>query len=251
MFRPLLAGLVLATASLLATTTTHAAAVADLRLAYTVNTAGDLPAITQIVTFNHFADGGGGAWWAAEVPGHTGSHTITDPFPKDSANAPLDALLIGLVQGLPGDGTPDQKHIVLMMSDAAAAAAQHIAWGTLFTQTLEDQLIAALELMTSGQDFPVIQPGIDAVDAFVNGDAVNGILGPGGMPISAWFGLGTPAPGTTVTSSFTVVAFSDGQIVGEGLASVSAANVVPEPASGTLVAGGLLMTAVLSRRRRG
>ncbi len=252
MFRPLIASLALAAAALLPAGPALATPVSDLTLAYTVNTAGNLPAITNIVTFNKFADGGGGAWWSSEVPGNTASHTITDPFTKRSDNAPLNALMLGLVQDLPGDGTPGQKHIVMMMSDTAASAATGIAWGTLFRNTLEDELIAALELMTSGQDWPVIQPGIDIVDAFVDGDAASGILGAFSQPVSAWFDLGLPAAGTTVYSNFKVMAFSDGQLLGHGIASVSASAVtaVPEPGSWTLACTGLLLAGALSRRRR-
>ncbi len=252
MFRSWIASLALAGAGLLPASAALAEPVSELTLAYTVNTAGNLPAITNIVTFNKFADGGGGAWWASEVPGYTSSHTITDPFTKRSDNAPLNALMLGLVQGLPGDGTSGQKHLVMMMSEAAASAASGIAWGTLYRNTLEDQLIAALELMTSGQDWPVIQPGIDAVDAFVDGDAANGIVDALAQPVSAWFDLGLPAAGSTVYSNFSVMAFSDGQLLGDGIASVSAVAVaaVPEPGSWALACTGLLLAGTLSRRRR-
>lgn len=217
----------------------------DIQLSYTVQMNASLPEIADIVTFNNYVNGGG-AWWAASVPADTTSYTITDPFLKSSANAPTQALMIGLVQDLPGDA-PGQEHIVLMMDSAAAAAANHLAWGTLFRNTLEDQLIADLKLATSGQDWPVIQPGLDGLYAFVNGDAVDGILVPPGQPLSAWFSLGSVAPGSTTTTGFTVMAFSDGQVLGTGTASV--VSTVPEPATWAFMLAGLAACGTLVRRR--
>jgi hypothetical protein len=220
----------------------------DIQLTYDVHLSQALPAISDIVTFNSYADGGG-AWWSSAVPAGTLDYTITDPFLKSSANAPTGAFMVGLVQDLAGDA-PGQKHIVLMMDSAAAQAANHIAWGTLFRNTLEDQLIAELELATSGQDWPVIQPALDALGAFANGDAMNGILVPPGQPISAWFALAAVSPGTTTTSGFTVMAFSDGQILGEGSASViSVPSPVPEPGSWALMLAGLAVGLHLVKRR--
>jgi hypothetical protein len=218
----------------------------DIRLSYAVTLDQPLPAITNIVTFNSYANGAG-AWWAATIPAGTTAARIDDPFMKSSANAPVDALMLGLVQDLPGDAA-GQTHVVMMMSDAAAAAARHVAWGTLFRDTDEDQLIAAIELATSGQDWSVIQPGVDAMFAFAQGDARSGILGPGGMPIDAWFALGAAVPGTTTSSNFSVMAFSTGELVGSGTALVATLAPVPEPAQGLLLAIGL--TAVGWRLRR-
>jgi hypothetical protein len=216
----------------------------DIQLSYTVQLTTPGPAITSIVTFNSYANGYG-AWWASSIPAETVQATIVDPFLKSSDNPPADALLVGLVQDLPGDA-PGQKHIVIMMSSDAAAASSHIAWGTLFRNTDEDQLIASLELMTSGQDGNTIQPGIDAMFAFANGDARNGILGAGGVPIDAWFTLGAVLPGSTNTTGFKVVAFSSGEVIGEGLAAVAS---VPEAGSGALLLAGMAVMVFVARRR--
>lgn len=176
---------------------------------------------------------GGSATWAFRVDQDQPQVTITNPFPTD--NLPAESLLIGLTHDLPGDA-PGQKHVVLMMDDVAAALSNHIGWGTLFTHTLEDQLISDIELASSGQDWPIIQPGLDGIGTFTNGDAETGILAPGGIPRSAWFTFG---------GTFTVVAWSDGAIIGTG-SSVGVPAAVPEPASIAVMGLGLVG---LARRR--
>lgn len=168
-------------------------------------------------------ESGGSLTWAFTAFGN-GDSLLQNPFPN---SVPAQrAMLIGLTQDLPGD-PEGQKHIVLMIDNNAAALSNHIAWGTLFPTTLEAQLIADLELATSGQDWEVIQPGLDSVFNFVGGEAKN-ILGPGGSSNSAWFNLG---------DSFSVMAFSDGQQIGSGQSFVTA---VPEPASMGALAVGVL-----------
>jgi hypothetical protein len=62
--------------------------------------------------------------------------------------------------------------------------------------------------VTSGQSFSFIQPGLDAVNAFADGNAKNGILTPpGGILTSAWFVTG---------DTFKVMTWSDGTIIGSG-----------------------------------
>jgi hypothetical protein len=218
----------------------------DIQLSYdiTLNVPG--PAITNILTFNHYVDGGG-TWWAAEVPAGVTGHTITDPFLKSSANRPLEALQLGLVQDLPNDA-PGQKHVVMMMSEAAAQRASGVAWGTLFRNTLEEHVVAAIELATSGQPFNVIEPGLSVLGDFTEGDAQNGILDGLAQPVSAWFSLGAVQPGSTSFSNFTVMAFSDGQVLGQGLASLQTLAPVPEPDSFALALAGLLLLGRALRR---
>ena len=74
----------------------------DIQLSYTVNTAGNLPAITNIITFNTYANTAIGSWFAAMVPANSLSYTIVDPFLKSSANAPQDGLMLGPGQGPAG-----------------------------------------------------------------------------------------------------------------------------------------------------
>src|SRR5262249_8211365 len=130
---------------------------------------------------------------------------------------------------------PGQKHIVLLMDSVTAASSEHIAWGTLFLNTDEDQLIAALELATSGLSFEEIGPGLDAIFTFAGGDARNipGSLG----PVSAWFHMG---------SSFSVMAFSEGTILGSG---ESLSTLTPEPGTSVLVFTAIAIAAIAVRRR--
>jgi hypothetical protein len=194
--------------------------------------------VTNIMLLEE-GEGFGSSAWAFSMDGQ-GTSTLTNPFP--TTNIVQRSLLIGIVADLVTDPAAvpsavgvDQKHIVLFMDDNAAALSNHIAWGTLFRNTLEEQLIADLELATSGQDWPIIQPGLDGVDAFTQGDAKTGILAPGGIPTSAWFATG---------GTFTVMSWSDGTVVGSGTSQMTQ---VPEPASLALC---LVAAAFLQRRRR-
>jgi len=188
---------------------------AEYQTSYTFNVNTGQP-VTNVMLLET-GDGWGGGTWAFTVSGQ-GQSTLVNPF--TSQDPTLRTLLIGIVQGLPGDADPEEKHIVLFMDPTAAGLAENIAWGTLFTSTLEEQLIADLELATSGQDWPIIQPGLDAVGAFVNGDAMHGILGPGGVEHSAWFDTGGP---------LTVMTWSQGTIVGDGFSEVID---LPDPCPG-------------------
>lgn len=162
--------------------------------------------VTNIIMLE-VGDGFGGATWAFTASGE-GETLLNNPFPSQS---PVQSsLLIGLVRDLPNDA-PGQVHVVLLLDPEAAQLANHIAWGTLFRDTREEDLIAAIELATSGQDWPIVLPALEEVSFFANNNATDGILGPGGVPHSAWFSTGGP---------FAVMAFSDGTIIGDGVSEL-------------------------------
>ncbi len=206
---------------------------ADFNTSYTIDLSGGITGgrnITNIMLAEESAFQGSLTWaFGADGMGVT---TIENPFP--TMHPTERSLLLGIVQDLPGDA-PGQKHMVLMMDPLAATLSEHIAWGTLFRNTLEDQLIADIELATSGQDFSIIQPGLDGIGRFTGGNARDGILDPIGNTVSAYF---------TTGGAFTVVSWSDGTILGTGTSTVIA---IPEPANVGLM--GVAMLAMARRRR--
>ena len=150
----------------------------------------------------------------------------------------IGSFAIGVVQDLPNDA-PGQKHAVLFMDSTAASRTPDIAWGNFFTHTDEDSLIFAIEQATthSGDE---AQPYWDEVNGFFQGDSQHGQLGPNGTEGSAWFGP---------NQSLSIVAWSDGQVIGGGTSSVSTVQQpVPEPATLSILAGSGL--AALLRKRR-
>jgi hypothetical protein len=148
------------------------------------------------------------------------------------------SLLMGIVHDLPNDA-PGQKHVVLFMNTQAAALANHIAWGTLFRNTLEEDVISDIELATSGQDSSIIDPAFARLSDFTHGDGTHGILGPGGVEQTIFFGP---------NENFSIMAFSDGQSLGDGTSTVTTKlGPVPEPTSIAALGVGLV---TLARRRR-
>jgi hypothetical protein len=248
----LVASATLALAPLLAVPSAQAAVVdcsspLDIHLSYQVNhNLGQQ--ITDVITFNNYATcTGTGSWWPSTV-GSAGG-LVTDPFTKSSSNRPTQALLLGLTQDLPGDA-PGQQHVVMMVDSAAAAAAQNIAWGTTFLSTLEEDVIADLVLTMRTDRATLVDGSAEAIawDAaltdlytFVTGDAA-------GM----FFNMPGVVPGSTTSSDFSVMAWSDGSIVGSGTAFLSTdlAASVPEPSSLALVLLPLMFAASARQRRR-
>lgn len=209
-------------AGLFAALCASATAYAHYHTSYTVSLNTGQP-VTNIMMLER-GDGWGGATWAYQASG-TGETEIINPF---NLHDPVTrSLLIGIVQGLPGDANPEQKHVVLFMSDAAADLSLHIAWGTLFRNTVEEGLIAGIELATSGLDWPLIEPGLTAVNDFANGDAEHGVLGPGGVEVSAWFAMG---------DTFSVMTWSEGELVGAGVSHMGGSpSVCPGDLDGSLI----------------
>jgi hypothetical protein len=214
----------------------------DIDLSYSVTTGLDPQAnpqnIYDIITFNAYGNGGG-SWWPASVPLSGGS--IDDPFKKSSANPPTAGLLLGLVDNLAGD-VGSQTHVVLMLDTAGAAAAKGVAWDTTFSGTDETALITNLRFAMENDRNLLDEAGQAQWDASLN--AVGTFAD---TNRSLWFAMAAPLPGQTTTSNFTVMAWSDGQELGQGIASVTQA--VPEPGSAALLLLGLAGVAGWARRR--
>jgi hypothetical protein len=213
---------------------------------YTVTLGPNFSDVTDIIMFENGSDFGSATWpfTASDCGGSGCTTTLTNPFPSDSPV--LSAVLIGITQDLPGDA-PGQQHLVLFSNQAFAAAANGVDWSTLFPNTDEDQLIADVELATSGQDYATIQPGFDGLGAFLgqNDLTVPGIAQDGdgtnygNTGDSVYFNIGDP---------ISVVAFSTGQIIGTGTSSsLPAAH---EPASLTIAGLGLVLCLASIRKRR-
>jgi len=177
--------------------------------------------------------------------------SLNMPFLNDTGTPFTSSVLMGIVQDLPNDA-PGEKHIVLFISPATEALTTGVPWSAFFPSILEEDLIASLELATSGglgwgNDFATLAPGLSQVGAFLNSlRPPGGLLGPGGVYTSPYFDL--PPPGSPATN-FVAVAFSDGQTIGSGsvIQTQLGTTDVPEPATTFTVAAGLL--ALLLRRR--
>ncbi len=153
------------------------------------------------------------------------------PVPKQATGA----VLIGLTHDLPGDA-PGQEHVVLGMDTTAASLGAGIAWGTLFRNTLEENIIYDLHNYVN-PDQAITQAALEDLDGFLYGDASHGILDNLAQEHSALF---DPAAGV-----FSIQSWSDGTLLGSGVATAVA---VPEPTG--LAFAGLVGATVLTRRRR-
>ncbi len=220
---------------------------APLQLSYTITTQQGSPEIQALVFFNTYQDGGTGAWWSSSAAGNGLTTTVVDPFFKDTDNRPLEGLILGLASDFPGDA-PGQKHVVLIQSVLASQKLSNIAWGAAFPTVLEDNLVANLERAIvigdggSGGYDPDFEAALDALFSFVSGPARNvPNMGPFGSPGSIWFGMG---------QAFSVMAFSDGQVIGEGFSEVTDVSTVPAPAALPLLFTALGGLGLYRRRRR-
>jgi hypothetical protein len=216
--------------------------VQDIKLTYEVTTSIDQP-IETVITLNTYVNGSG-MWWPSSVG--AGGGLIDDPFTKSSENRPLTGLILGLTSNLPGDAA-GQKHVVMGLDSGAAAGLQNIAWGTTFTAYTEEAIandiynVAGISRAADGTPEAAIwDAAINELGAFAN-DTTGGAG-------QLWFKLAVTQPGETKTSNFSVMAWTDGQQIGTGVATVTQA--VPEPESYALGLAGLGVAGLMLRRRK-
>jgi len=204
--------------------------------------------IYDIATYNSYENNDSGVWWSAWSDASGG--TIGDLFAKSSANKPLTGLLLGLLGPMPQAAAMASPlvsaagpRVVLMLDSSAASAAEGKAWRQTFNNApSEGDLISAVQFaMEHDRD------KLDD-DGKAQWDAAFGLMGSfvNDNPQLA-FALPAPVAGQTTTSSFTVMAWSNGEILGTGTASVTQ---VPEVSTYLMMALGLGVLG-LARRRAG
>jgi len=226
----LFAGAALATAALGAPAQASVCVGCSYLTSYDVTTA--LYDVTDIAIMERW-EGGSSVTNSFDV--YAGGTLITNPFPK--TYSVTNAFLLGVASNLEGD-SEGQKHLVIFASDSWAASAKGIAFGTIFTSTFEASIIEALEnIGGASTDESVIWESVDRLFRFSDNDAFGNTIGDL-----------TFTPG----QSFTLIAFSDGQVIGDGTSAVATiAAPIPEPASWALMIGGFgLLGANLRRARR-
>jgi hypothetical protein len=230
------------------------AAAQDINLSYQFQFDSSFNNITiNNIAFINSYQNGSGIWWSSTItPDSNGNATINDPFPKSSSNIPLTAIGIGLVSDLPGDAAPGTEHVVLFADTAAVNSAAGSDWSTIFAGTSEQQLISDIQ-NSIGTQSP--DSTVDPAGAAVWQTAFQNVWSFGSTTASAFnFNLGAFPSGattpTTVTSNFSVIAFSNGQTLGTGTNSLtySPAATVPEPSLFLCFASGLLALFSVTRR---
>jgi hypothetical protein len=196
--------------------------------------------ITDMVEFWQDPSGGGvGSLNGIGEPGFsiTGQGTTSTFSDLPKPRLPEGLFVLGLYTEVAADPNPGQQHVVVFMNNYAASLTANIAWGTIFLNTNEDQLIADLHAMTATED----STAINNVFNFATGDAMNipDSASQTGVT-SAWI---APPP-NGVAASGTIMMWSNGQAIGTFTASAQA---VPEPFS--IGALGLGAVALLRRRK--
>lgn len=197
-------------------------------LSYEFHEGSGLNEVTNMMVFNTYTDGGGGATWAFDLP--DGYGTLTDPFAKSTGNAPLTGLWLGVWN----DRTND--HLLMALSNTDSL-------DTTLIPATEADVITSLKYITSNDrnlDETTWDTHAATVDSFV------GVL----QGLGYAFALPAPVPGTTQSSPFRLfssTAESTGiSQLGTGTAYVAA---VPEPSAILMLGAGLLLVLPMARRR--
>jgi len=219
---------------------------------YTVDLSVDSDSVNGIVKFESAANSGQTSW-PDFLQGGAGTQKIDQVFPS------FEPLLEGLLLGMSYEGTPDivyepqssQSHLVMFMSNEAAALADGQSFESLFAGYMESDIIHALEVVgligsaVVGEDEFNIQ--YDMLAGFAN--SVRTIFSTNGS-INGWFSI----PGTQAVDpgQFKVVMFSDGQGIGSGTVTQDNRGpaAVPEPSTFALFGLGGVGLAFSAYRRR-
>ncbi|BDC51093.1 hypothetical protein F183_A34090 [Bryobacterales bacterium F-183] len=222
---------------------------------YSFNLTGFPKPVTNIIAAEYEQSGASVANrmnFLAEGSGNAAANSITPAGQPFSHFTPVTSMmLIGITQDLPGDPL-GQKHIVLMVNPAITAGLVGVPWQPLFPTLLEEDLIADLELATSGglnwgNPYDTLAPGLNSLQSFLENLRVNGF--PGTAPpnvLYPWFAA--PAPGSPAVD-FDLVAFSTGQQIGSGQAFQAAlVTGVPEPSAAWVLMGAAAIVARCRRR---
>lgn len=201
-------------------------------LSYEFHEGSGLPEVTNMMVFNTYTDGGGGATWPFELT--EGFGTLTDPFAKSTGNAPLTGLWLGVWN----DSTSD--HLLMALSNTNTPSG---TIDTTFAPATEAGVINSLRYITSNDrdvDTATWDGHADTVNSFVD------VLQSSGYA----FALPAPVLGTTQSSPFRLfssTAESTGiSQLGTGTAYVAA---VPEPSAILMLGAGLLLVLPMARRR--
>jgi len=196
------------------------------------------------LSYNTYADGGGGTTNSYNVPAPGG--VMVDGFPKSSANPPVLTYFLG-TSNLFDEVTTDSGldgHLLIAFNDAFAAALLGTPqdFTTTFSGFNESDLIAALTLLDTA-DLDPLDAGYAAQMAAKNdassllfgfSDTVNGM---GGL---------TAANGGT----FTLLSFSTPAPAGAGVALLTPIpGAVPEPGTWLMMIGGFGAIGFALRRR--
>ncbi len=179
---------------------------------------------------------GPGVAWVISPMGITadGNGSVTTFQDLGKPVYPDSLLLMGLYHDAEGE------HLTLFMNPNTAQAVQNIAFGTVFANSNETQLISDIHAISNSPDSNTWNAQLSDIFTFASGDAAN--IPNGDSTISAWT---TPAPSGSPTPG-QIAIWSDGVGIGSFSASIQGTRPVPAPAALIPFLAGLIGTA---RRR--